>query len=88
MKYRSRTDIVAAILKSAVEENGAGMTRIMYNSFLSFNQMKEYLGLLVHSGLLEYHAENRKYKTTKKGNHFLKLYDNADEFLKIGSIGK
>ena len=82
MKYRSRTDIAAAILKSAIEENGAGMTRIMYNSFLSFNQIKEYLSLLVTSGLLEYHEGNRKYKTTIKGKRFLKLYENVDELLK------
>jgi predicted transcriptional regulator len=82
VKYRSRTDIAAAILKSATEENGAGMTRIMYNSFLSFNQIKEYLSLLVTSALLEYHEGNRKYKTTTKGKRFLKLYENVDELLK------
>ena len=82
MRYRSRTDITAAILKSAIEENGAGMTRIMYNSFLSFNQIKEYLSLLVTNGLLEYHEGNRKYKTTNKGKRFLKLYENVDELLK------
>ena len=82
LKYRSRTDIAAAILKSATDENGAGMTRIMYNSFLSFNQIKEYLSLLSSSKLLEYHEGSRKYKTTTKGKHFLKLYENVDELLK------
>jgi predicted transcriptional regulator len=82
VKYRSRTDIAAAILKSATDENGTGMTKIMYNSFLSFNQIKEYLSLLTSSGLLEYHEGNRKYKTTTKGKHFLKLYENVDELLK------
>ncbi len=88
MKYRSRTDIVAAILKSATQEEGAGMTRIMYNSFISFNQIKEYLTLLDQNGLLEYREGNRKYKTTKKGNRFLKLYENVDELLKITSTTK
>jgi predicted transcriptional regulator len=82
VKYRSRTDIAAAILKSATVENGAGMTRIMYNAFLSFNQIKEYLSLLASSRLLEYHEGNRKYKTTTKGKHFLKLYENVDELFK------
>jgi len=88
LKYRSRTDIVAAILKSATQEEGSGMTRIMYNSFISFNQIKEYLTLLDQNGLLEYHEGNRKYKTTKKGNRFLKLYENVDELLKISSTTK
>lgn len=88
MKYRSRTDIVAAILKSATQEGGTGMTRIMYNSFMSFNQIKEYLTLLVQNGLLEYHEGNRKYKTSKKGNRFLMLYENVDELLKITSTTK
>lgn len=88
MKYRSRTDIVAAILKSATQEGGTGMTRIMYNSFISFNQIKEYLALLVQNGLLEYQEGNRKYKTSKKGNRFLRLYENVDELLNITSKTK
>ena len=88
MKYRSRTDIVAAILKSATQEGGTGMTRIMYNSFISFNQIKEYLTLLVQNGLLEYHEGNRKYKISKKGNRFLRLYENVDELLNITSKTK
>ena len=44
MKYRSRTEIVSMILDSA--NGGATKTKIMYNAFLSYNQLKEYLSVL------------------------------------------
>lgn len=70
MKYRSRTDIVTNILESAI--NGSTKTRIMYEAYMSFAQMKEYLAVLQESGLLEFDAESKTYKTTKKGLEFLK----------------
>lgn len=73
MKYRSRMDIVADMLQ--VAQDGAIKTRIMYNGFLSFPQLKEYLELLTDSGLLDYSEEKKKYHTTEKGRHFLKIYD-------------
>ncbi len=41
MKYRSRTEIVNSILNAA--NGGATKTKIMYNAFLSYNQLKDYL---------------------------------------------
>lgn len=75
MKYRSRTDIVADVLRIA--QDGAIKTRIMYRSFLSFPQLKEYLELLTDGGLLEYSKEERKYYSTEKGRHFLKIYEDV-----------
>lgn len=72
MRYRSRMDIVADMLH--VAQDGAIKTRIMYRSFLSFPQLKEYLELMTDSGLLDYSEEERKYRTTNKGRHFLKIY--------------
>ena len=65
-------DIVADMLQ--VAQDGAIKTRIMYRSFLSFPQLKEYLELMTDSGLLDYSEEERKYHTTNKGRHFLKIY--------------
>jgi predicted transcriptional regulator len=45
VQYRSREDIVAAILDIA--KHGAIKTRIMYRAFLSYPQLKEYLGMLL-----------------------------------------
>ena len=72
MKYRSRVDIIAAILEIA--QGGARKSRIMYRAFLSFPQLKEYLALLMDRGLLEYSKEEKEYITTEKGMRFMKMY--------------
>ena len=73
MKYRSRTDIVATILDAAIE--GTTKTKIMYKAFLSYAQLKEYLGVVVENGLLAYEEGEVKYKTTEKGIKFMKTYN-------------
>ena len=73
MKYRSRTEIVSNILDAA--NGGATKTKIMYKAFLSYNQLKEYLSLLIENNLLEYLDGTQAYKTTEKGLHFLKMHN-------------
>jgi predicted transcriptional regulator len=82
MKYRSRTDIVGSILKSA---NGgrANKTKIMYKAFLSFEQLKEYLTVLQEKGLIEYEEEQKTYRTTTKGIRLLQLVNNMEELTPI-----
>ena len=72
-------DIAAAILDTA--NGGAIKTKIMYSAFLSFPQLKEYLGLLTDGGLLDYEDEERVYKTTDKGRRFLKMYREVDSMI-------
>jgi len=79
VKYRSRTDIASAILEIAV--GGAIKTRIMYKAFLSFPQLKEYLGLLTEKGLLEYIATDHEYRTTDKGKQFIRLYKDVGHLI-------
>ena len=70
-------DIAAAMLETALE--GANKTNVMYRSFLSFPQLKEYLELLIDAGLLEHQEEERTtYHTTEKGKRFLKMYREVD----------
>jgi predicted transcriptional regulator len=82
MKYRSRTDIVGSILKSA---NGgrANKTKIMYKAFLSFEQLKEYLTVLQDKGLIEYEEVQKTYRTTTKGIRLLQLVNNMEEITPI-----
>ena len=70
MKYRSRTEIVSMILDTA--NGGATKTKMMYNAFLSYNQLKEYLSVLIENNLIEYHDGAHQCKTTEKGLNFLK----------------
>jgi predicted transcriptional regulator len=52
MGNRSRTEIVGNILDAA--NGGASKTKIMYTAFLSYNQLKEYLSVLIENNLIEY----------------------------------
>jgi predicted transcriptional regulator len=79
MKYRSRTDITSQILEAA--NGGATKTKIMYKAFLSYAQLKEYLSVLVENGLLQLDESTQMYKTTDKGNRFLKIFNQISEFV-------
>jgi len=67
---RSRIDIIADILSVAGEE--AKKTHIVYSANLNFARVDEYLQYLVDKGLIEYRS--REYKTTEKGQEFLRTY--------------
>ena len=79
MKYRSRTEITAMILDTANMETTK--TKIMYNAYLSYNQLKEYISILIENNLLEYIEGARTFRTTEKGLNFLKMYREMTELL-------
>jgi predicted transcriptional regulator len=79
MKYRSRTEITAIILATAYKETTK--TKIMFNAYLSYGQLKEYLSLLIENNLLEYIEGARTFKTTEKGLRFLKMHREMAELL-------
>ena len=83
MKYRSRTEITAMILDSANKETTK--IRIMYNAYLSYNQLKEYLSILIENNLLEYFEGARTFKTTEKGLRFLKMHREMTELLQTST---
>ena len=76
MKYRSRSDIVGLLLDAA-NGGGATKTKLMYKA-LCFNQLREYLTLLVENGLIEYEG-GQTYRTTEKGMRLLYLQNKIDE---------
>lgn len=69
----------------------ASRTTIMYKSFISHAQLKEFLSFLLQKGLvLEYHKDEAKahrgektlqYRTTEKGQYLLRLYNEMNELL-------
>jgi predicted transcriptional regulator len=81
MKNRSRTEIVGNILDAA--NGGATKTKIMYKAFLSYNQLKECLTILIENNLLEYIDGTQTFKTTEKGINFLKMHNEIGELLQI-----
>jgi predicted transcriptional regulator len=79
MKYRSRTEIVGNILDAA--NGGATKTKIMYKAMLSYNQLKEYLIMLIENDLIEYLGGNKIFRTTEKGLNLLKIHNEMTELL-------
>jgi len=53
----------------------------MYKAFISYNQLKEYLSLLIENNLLEYRDGAQIFKTTEKGLNLLKMHNEMGELL-------
>ena len=85
MGNRSRTEIVAMILEAA-NKGGTTKTKIMYIAFLSYNQVKEYLSILIENNLIEYRDGTQTYKTTEKGLNYLKMHNESRELLPGNTI--
>ncbi len=81
MNYRTSTEIISMILDAA--KVGATKTKIMYKAMLSYNQLKEYLSVLIKNNLMEYRDGNKTFKTTEKGLNLLKIYNEMTELLPI-----
>jgi predicted transcriptional regulator len=79
MGNRSRTEIVGNILDAA--NGGTSKTKIMYSAFLSYNQLNEYLSILIENNLIEYLDGTQTFKTTEKGLFFLKMHNEMAELL-------
>jgi predicted transcriptional regulator len=81
MKYRSRTDIIAMILQSAM--NGATKTRLMYSAYLSYAQVQEYIHFLRERQLISFEEESQQYKLTEQGLKFLRVYDEISDIVSL-----
>jgi predicted transcriptional regulator len=107
MKNRSKIDIIGPILESVDSAtaigigddhdnyNGITKSKIMYNVFLSYAQLQEYLSVLLETGLIEKYQkeleekEKKKqrssyyYRITDKGRCFLQIYRDLSEMIMI-----
>lgn len=89
MANRSLTEITIHILevvKGYGDNEGLSLTNIMNKLFLSHEQTKEYLMLLIEDDLLSYDSTMRTFKTTEKGLTFLQSYNKMDQALKEQEI--
>ena len=52
---------------------------------MSFNQLREYLAVLVENGLIEYEG-NQTYRTTQKGLQVLQLQNKIEELAPMNYV--
>jgi predicted transcriptional regulator len=86
MKNRSRNEIYRSILETANADGGTNRTKLMYKSYLSFSQLKEYLRTLQENSLIEYEVERRCYRITKRGIRVLQLQNKMEEIAPINYV--
>jgi len=77
-KHRSRLKILATILSVVSANNGAKKTQIMYQAYLSYKLLVQYLNDITESGLVACGNENC-YKLTPKGEAFLAKFGEYDK---------
>jgi UDP-N-acetyl-D-mannosaminuronic acid dehydrogenase len=85
MDGRTADETIASILHAAI--GGVTKTTIMYKSFITYDQLNEYLSLLVEKGLISYQEGEKLYRTTEKGIDFVQANKKLNEFNKILIIG-
>ena len=78
MKNRSRTEIITAILRSA--DGGNSKTRVMYEAYLSYDQLKVYLSFLKKNGMIKF--DDKAIVTTRKGKSYLDANMRMNRLLK------
>ena len=81
---RSRQELFATILKSAASNSeGTRITKIMYDSFLSYTTISRDLKKLMKAGLLVNEPDITRYKITDKGLKFLELAEKMNDLISI-----
>lgn len=84
-KRRDKLVIMAEIL--GIAQKGTSKTHIMFKANLSFSQLKQYLTLLLNTGLLEKLTNDGKvvFETTPKGLEFIERQQQVIDLLSNGS---
>ena len=53
----------------------------MYKTFIPYNQLKEFLAMMIQHKLIIYIKDEKTFEITDYGMHVLKLYDEMDKLL-------
>jgi UDP-N-acetyl-D-mannosaminuronic acid dehydrogenase len=85
MDSRNADETISSILHAAI--GGVTKTTIMYKSFITYDQLNEYLSLLLEKGLIAYQEGEKLYRTTDKGINFVQANKKTTEFKKILVVG-
>jgi predicted transcriptional regulator len=74
-RQRSKTEIISSILRSTHNRTGTRISQIMYETYIPYNQLKEYLTMMIQNKLILYVKEEKIFRITEYGIHALKLSD-------------
>ena len=69
------------ILQAAA--SGATKTRIMYSAYLSYAQVKEYMGFLLQRDLIRYEEGSGLYKLSERGMKVLEGYEGISDLIAL-----
>jgi predicted transcriptional regulator len=79
----ARTDIVARILEAAKQSDGAIQHRLSRDAYLSHLDLDEFLSLMTRNDLLTFEVVSNTYRTTRKGDAFLRTHHQMGEFIDL-----
>ncbi|MFL6433282.1 MAG: winged helix-turn-helix domain-containing protein [Nitrososphaeraceae archaeon] len=85
MDSRNADETISSILHAAI--GGVTKTTIMYKSFITYDQLNEYLSLLLEKGLIAYQEGEKLYRTTDNGINFVQAAKKSTQFNKILIVG-
>jgi UDP-N-acetyl-D-mannosaminuronic acid dehydrogenase len=85
MDSRNADETISSILYAAI--GGVTKTTIMYKSFITYDQLNEYLSLLLEKGLIAYQEGEKLYRTTDNGINFVQAAKKSTQFNKILIVG-
>ena len=79
---------ISDILRSIRNRNRTGtrISQILYETYIPYNQLKEYLIMMVQNNLIIYIKEDKIFKITEYGMQALKLYGEIDKLLVYNPI--
>lgn len=83
MKQKSRDtiDIIGVILDTISYSESITTTKIMYETHLSYTQLKEYISIMRKSDLLKYDENKHTCTVTNRGFRFLKAYRQIEKLI-------
>jgi predicted transcriptional regulator len=81
LKNRSRAEIVSAILE--VARSGVLRTHLLFRTYMSSEQLREYLDMLLENDMLECDQTRHLYFTTERGIEFLTAYNEVGSTINV-----
>jgi predicted transcriptional regulator len=80
-QQRSKSEIISDILRSIHNRTDTRKSQIMYETYIPYNHLKQYLTMMLKNELIVYVKEEKTFKITEYGIHTLELYDEMDKLL-------